>query len=546
VFWLNGYGNDGSKGPLDPASREALRNEQVRDFAVRCRVAVQGLEPALIEAAFWQNLEQLSRPSLWIVDDLPSGLTSREIETRWVARWVGASTLITTRSTEYRSIGRGIDLEMLAEEEAFSLLTSRRPPQTQAECGSALGIVRALGCHPLAAEIAGSYLARGFTSYEKYQADLRDVDLDAIEFGAELAETLPTDHARSVSATLLCSVRIAEEPARTTAGRLPRQSTPAGRPKDFPRLLDWRRRVCKFPGMCTVGRMRRLLITCSAPFYRSGQRGELAGLKEEPQAELHASLTHRRREYLAFRGIAYGRVWGGEVRVIESVEHVGSELQVDTLGEFELLEEGRIELLHAIGVQWIDARVSISFGDQVINEAARIEPHVRRRIGDRTVADPIWPIALPIVEKAYRGVNVEARSTGNVDQPGILPSAEDSIENPVHVRQECLALPERKLEDQLCIESVRDVLRSWSVVLINVIRIQVVTVREVTSVCIIGIQIDVLADVSCEAGRQRVIVATGRREAYRYIPELRILAIQWSRQIIVRAWRLRRRLVYVQ
>jgi hypothetical protein len=161
---------------------------------------------------------------------------------------------------------------------------------------------------------------------------------------------------------------------------------------------------------------------------------KLAGLKEEPQAELHASLTHRRREYLAFRGIAYGRVRGGEVRVIEGVEHVGSELQVDTLGKFELLEEGRIELLHAISVQWIDARVSISFGDEVINEAARIEPHVRRRIGDRTIADPIWPIALPIVEKAYRGVNVEAGSTGNVDQRGVLPSTEDSIENPVHIR----------------------------------------------------------------------------------------------------------------
>jgi len=208
VFWLNAFGNDDSKGPLDAASREALRRDQVRTFAVRCGVAITGLEPEQIETAFWDRLKERGQPCLWIVDDLPSGLAAGGIEASWAARWSGAATLITTRSTEYRSIGQGIDLEMLAEDDAFRLLTSRRPPKTEAEDGAAREIVRMLGCHPLAVEVAGSYVARGHATYPKYRAALSDPDSDAVEFGAELKELLPTGHERSISTTLIRSVRM--------------------------------------------------------------------------------------------------------------------------------------------------------------------------------------------------------------------------------------------------------------------------------------------------------------------------------------------------
>jgi hypothetical protein len=206
VFWLNAFGNDDSKGPLDAVSREALRRDQVRTFAVRCGVAVQGFEPEEVETAFWARVKERGRPCLWIVDDLPSGLAPDEIEGNWAARWAGAATLITTRSTEYRSTGQGIDLEMLGEDEAIRLLTSRRPPRTEEEGGAAREIVRNLGCHPLAVEVAGSYVARGFSGYPQYLAALSDPDSDAVEFGAELREALPTGHERSISMTLLRSV----------------------------------------------------------------------------------------------------------------------------------------------------------------------------------------------------------------------------------------------------------------------------------------------------------------------------------------------------
>jgi tetratricopeptide (TPR) repeat protein len=214
VFWLNAFGNDDSKGPLDAASREALRRDQVRTFAVRCGIAVHGLEPEQMETAFWARLNERGQPCLWIVDDLPSGLAAGEIEALWAARWADSATLITTRSTEYRSIGQGIDLEMLVEDEAVRLLTSRRLPRTKTEEGVAREIVQKLGCHPLAVEVAGSYLARGFSTYPRYLAALSDPESDAVEFGAELKEALPTGHERSINTTVLRSVRMLGDDGR--------------------------------------------------------------------------------------------------------------------------------------------------------------------------------------------------------------------------------------------------------------------------------------------------------------------------------------------
>src|SRR5436309_3432882 len=43
VFWLNAYGHDDTKGPLNPEQREALRQDQIREFAIRSGVPTEGL-----------------------------------------------------------------------------------------------------------------------------------------------------------------------------------------------------------------------------------------------------------------------------------------------------------------------------------------------------------------------------------------------------------------------------------------------------------------------------------------------------------------------
>ena len=207
VFWLNAYGHDDTKGPLSPEQLRALRQDQIREFAVRMGLQVEGLKPDEIEAFFWRTTEKRGDPCLWIVDDLPSGLTPTEMENACDARWAGASTLVTTRSREYGGIGSALDLDVLSRGEAFALLFRHRQPSDDAEENGAHRIVDLLGYHPLAVDVAGGYLAQGVEGFESYAIALENPNEDAVEFGNSIKESLPTGHERSISATLLKSIR---------------------------------------------------------------------------------------------------------------------------------------------------------------------------------------------------------------------------------------------------------------------------------------------------------------------------------------------------
>lgn len=207
VFWLNAYGHNDTKGPLSPEQREALRQDQIREFAIQYGVPTDGLKPGEIEGALWRAIEKRNEPCLWIVDDMRSGLSLGELEKLWNAHWPGASTLITTRSKEYGATGSVLDLGVLSSGEAFGLLCSGRKPADGAEENAAHRIVELLGCHPLAVEVAGSYLAQGVDSFQSYAEALESPGEDAAEFGTFLRESLPTGHERSIRITLLKSIR---------------------------------------------------------------------------------------------------------------------------------------------------------------------------------------------------------------------------------------------------------------------------------------------------------------------------------------------------
>jgi tetratricopeptide (TPR) repeat protein len=207
VFWINAYGHGGAH-PMDGATREASRQDQLRAFSISLGIRVENLAPDEIESAFWRHLEQDGRPCLWIADDVPSEaeLEPAVFQTRWIARWSGGSTLVTTRGRSAGALGSQIDLGVLSESEALELLTRARRPTDPVEQRAAVGIASELGYHPLAIEVAGSYLATAGQGFQQYLDELRNPHRDAVELGAELKESLPTGHERSVSRTLLKSL----------------------------------------------------------------------------------------------------------------------------------------------------------------------------------------------------------------------------------------------------------------------------------------------------------------------------------------------------
>jgi hypothetical protein len=207
VFWLRAYGNDDAKAALGPEEREALRADQVRSLAERFGIETHGLTAEQIEGALARKIASEGKPCLWVVDDVPNGLDSDALRP-WFAPHALARTLITTRSREYGSLAKGIDLSVLTHDEAHQLLTSRRKPAGKDEEEQARELAKDLGYHALALDVTASALMSygGDEPYRKFRDELANKDDDALELSTELADALPNGHEKSIAQTMLRSI----------------------------------------------------------------------------------------------------------------------------------------------------------------------------------------------------------------------------------------------------------------------------------------------------------------------------------------------------
>src|SRR5271157_54022 len=208
VFWVRAYGNDDAKAALSPEEREALRANQVRGIAERLGVDTHGMTAEQIEGALAHKIAGEGKDCLWVVDDVPNGLDGEALR-RWFAPHPLARTLVTTRSREYGSLARGIDLSVLTPDEAYQLLTSRRVPGGKGEEEQARELAKDLGYHALALDVTSSALMSygGDEPYRKFREELANPDEDALELSTELADALPNGHEKSIAQTMLRSIR---------------------------------------------------------------------------------------------------------------------------------------------------------------------------------------------------------------------------------------------------------------------------------------------------------------------------------------------------
>ena len=204
VFWLSAHGHDDVE---TRAAQVADRNSQLRAFAAGLGVSVEGLSLAGIQSALIGKLDALGRPYLWIVDDLPSGLTRDEIDP-WLAPTSLGKTLVTTRSRAYGGFGHLVEIGLLSEQDGLELLRTHRTPVGPDDTEAARGLVRDLGGHALAIDVTGAALAaeRGLRSFADYRTALADPSSDELELASRLAGELPTGHERSIVSTLLRSI----------------------------------------------------------------------------------------------------------------------------------------------------------------------------------------------------------------------------------------------------------------------------------------------------------------------------------------------------
>jgi tetratricopeptide (TPR) repeat protein len=207
IFWLSAFGNDDAKERMGAEGREAERTEQIRGIATALDIPVQERSPEEIEGHLKRELEQRGEAFLWVVDDLPAGMDMDTLE-RWLAPHPLGKTLITTRTREHGSLGTLIRLDVLEPDEAYELLTSQRRPKGAEEEDAARNLLKDLGYHALAVDVAGAALHASIspTPFTDFIDDLADPTEDELEFASELTGTLPTGHETSIAGTFLRSI----------------------------------------------------------------------------------------------------------------------------------------------------------------------------------------------------------------------------------------------------------------------------------------------------------------------------------------------------
>ena len=209
VFWLRAQADEGSAELIETQ----LENRRASEFLL---IAEQ-LEPppagkdSLRAARSLREAERIIEHRLsggeflWVIDDLPAGL-SPDVFRRWLPlSSVQGRVLVTTRGTTYRHVPN-VALDVLELDEAVTLLESAGADVADRPTAEALA--SQLGHLPLALEVVGALASLPGISPATLLAELRD-PLGLVEEAAAspLASASGTEHPLSIAATFSPSLR---------------------------------------------------------------------------------------------------------------------------------------------------------------------------------------------------------------------------------------------------------------------------------------------------------------------------------------------------
>jgi tetratricopeptide (TPR) repeat protein len=203
VVWLSAQGNDTGGRALSPGQGRAAAHAAIAQVAVSAMdLDVTGLDPPAVKESVKSALERRGEMTLWVIDDVPSGISAADLDA-WRCPAPLVAELLTSREATEGRLDR-IALDVLDPADALALLSGGRPLDVGEREQAAL-LAAELGYHPLACDVAGLYV-RSSTSFAAYRRLIAGglENFDAL--AAELSGQLPGDHARQITATLATSL----------------------------------------------------------------------------------------------------------------------------------------------------------------------------------------------------------------------------------------------------------------------------------------------------------------------------------------------------
>jgi tetratricopeptide (TPR) repeat protein len=181
VVQLSAAGGD--QPAEDPAGRTLVTyRTQLRAVADWLGLSIRGTPADRLPIVLADHLTRRGQPCLWVIDDVPAGMTIAAVRAMVVPSPY-VRTVVTTRDSRYAELGAHLELTGLGPDEALELLDGGYEAQ---ELPEARALVEELGGHPLALRMAGGMLreARGVVSVAAYrhriQAGTTTVVTDAL------------------------------------------------------------------------------------------------------------------------------------------------------------------------------------------------------------------------------------------------------------------------------------------------------------------------------------------------------------------------------
>ena len=208
IFWLDAYGNFDPKTP-DLETFKAACTEQYRNVAIEYNLhPAHDADWSTIQKLIRQKIKQQGQRCLWIVDDIPSGLAKHLNE---IKKWFSpcpelAPTLVTTRSREYSTIGKDLPLDVLDHKAARQLLRHHLKEKLDHQNTEADQLIKKLGHHSLALDIAGTAIAEYQQPIAEYLEELDEDIAELIDVPDEIVAAVPTGCEKSIVRSLQKSI----------------------------------------------------------------------------------------------------------------------------------------------------------------------------------------------------------------------------------------------------------------------------------------------------------------------------------------------------
>jgi hypothetical protein len=205
IFWLRAGGGE-PQADSEPRLTGRL-NEQLLDIASQLEPSfaepnasdvTQGVDEA--RRVIRTKLESAKQPFLWVVDDLPAGLSTAAFR-RWLPPSHNGRVVVTSQGATYRHVSN-LPLPVMTREEAVELLRAAGSSHSALDTAVGDELANRLGYLPLALETVGTLASLPGTSPEMLLSELEDpVELAERAAANAFMSASPTEHPLDLATT---------------------------------------------------------------------------------------------------------------------------------------------------------------------------------------------------------------------------------------------------------------------------------------------------------------------------------------------------------